>query len=45
MPVDETTGFAAGVVSFRSVAVTQLLAVDHAPPLLTANTRNEYVRL
>jgi hypothetical protein len=42
--VDETTGLAAGVVSLRSVAVTELLALDQAPLELTY-TRNEYVLL
>jgi hypothetical protein len=32
-------------VSLRSVAVTVLLAADHAPLELTAYTRNEYVLL
>ena len=45
MPVDETTGLAAGVVSLRSVAVTVLLAPDQPPLELTAYTRNEYVLL
>jgi hypothetical protein len=45
MPVDETDGLAAGVVSLRSVAVTVLLALDQAPLELTAYTRNEYVLL
>jgi len=45
MPVDETTGVAAGVVSLRSVAVTVLLGPDQAPLELTAYTRNEYVLL
>jgi hypothetical protein len=36
MPVDETTGVAAGVVSLRSVAVTVLLAPDQVPLALTA---------
>jgi hypothetical protein len=45
LPVDETTGLAAGVVSLRSVAVTVLLALDQPPLELTAYARNEYVLL
>ena len=45
MPVDETTGLVGGVVSFRRVAVTVLLAPDQLPLELTAYTRNEYVLL